>query len=134
MILAMLSQRWVFKVQILISLEIGKRNVELDFRRWLCRRSIHLSTGMLVYKDLMSKLAKYLLFISMSVSWLSSDPEFFMCASVMLPNIRDNNLAKSLAILWGGRSYARNNRSKRNVRFVSFRKTVNFRDYEVVID
>ena len=48
----------------------------------------------------MSKLAKYLLFISMSVSWLSSDPEFFMCVSLMVPNRGDNNLARSLAI-WG---------------------------------
>ena len=37
-----------------------------------------LSTGILVYKDMMSKLAKYLLCISMSVSLLSSDPEFFL--------------------------------------------------------
>ena len=57
---------------------------------------MHLSTVMLVYKDLICKLAKYLLFISMSVSWLSSDPEFFMCASLMVPN-----RGKSLAILWG---------------------------------
>ena len=73
---------------------------------------MHLSTGILVYKDLMSKLAKYWLFISMSVSWLSSDLGFFMCASLMVPNRGDNNLAKSLAILWGGRSYARNNFKK----------------------
>ena len=38
----------------------------------------------------------------MSVSWLSSDPEFFMCASRMVPNRGDNNLVRSLAILWGG--------------------------------
>ena len=56
----------------------------------------------LVYRDLMSKLAKYLLFISMSVSWLSSDPEFFMYVSLMVPNKGDNNLARSLAISWGG--------------------------------
>ena len=62
---------------------------------------MHLSAGMLVYKDLIPKLAKYLLFTSMSVSWLSSDSEFFMCASLMVPNTGDNNLAKSLAILWG---------------------------------
>ena len=49
----------------------------------------------------MSKQAKYLLFISMSVSWLSSDLEIFMCASLMVPNRGDTNLARSLAILWG---------------------------------
>ena len=49
----------------------------------------------------MSKLAKYLLFISMSVSWVSSDPEFFRCASLMVPHRGDNNLARSLVILWG---------------------------------
>ena len=38
---------------------------------------MHLSTGILVYKDLMSKLSKYLLCISMSVNLLSSDPKFF---------------------------------------------------------
>ena len=60
----------------------------------------------------MSKRAKYLLFISMSVSWLSSDLEFFMCASLMVPNRGDNRLARSLAILWGGcRSYTRNDES-----------------------
>ncbi len=62
---------------------------------------MHLSTGILVYKDLMSKLAKYLLCISMSVSLLSSDPEFFRCALLMVPNRGVNNLARSLAILWG---------------------------------
>ena len=56
---------------------------------------------MLVYRDLISKLAKYLLFISMSVNLLRSDPEFLMCASLIIPNRRDNNLARSLAILWG---------------------------------
>ena len=43
----------------------------------------------------MSKVAKYWLSISMSVSWLSRDLEFLMCASLMVPNRRDNNLAKS---------------------------------------
>ena len=62
---------------------------------------MHLSTGTLVCKVLISKLAKYLLLISMSVSWLSSEPEFFMCASLMVPNKGDNNLVRSLAILWG---------------------------------
>ena len=66
---------------------------------------MHLSTGILVYKDLMSKLAKYFLFILMSVSWLSSDPESFMCVSLMVPNTGDNNLARSLAILWGQMLY-----------------------------
>ena len=58
----------------------------------------------------MSKLAKYLLFITMSISWLSCDPEFFMCASLMVPNGGDNDLA-SLAILWGCRYHNRNNGS-----------------------
>ena len=118
----------VHKTQIFISLEIDRGNVELDFRRWLCRRSMDLSTGILVCKDFMSKLGKYLLFISMSVSWLSSDPEFFMCASLMVPNREDNNLAKSLAILWEILAILW------QIRFVGFRKTVNFRDYGVVID
>ena len=47
---------------------------------------MHLLTGMLVYRDFISKLAKYLLFISMSVNWLRSDLEFSMCASLMVPN------------------------------------------------
>ena len=55
---------------------------------------------MLAYRDLISKLAKYLLFISMSVNLLRSDPEFLMCASLMIPN-RNDILARSLAILWG---------------------------------
>ena len=67
---------------------------------------MHLSTGILVYKNLMSKLAKFLLCISMSVSWLSSDPEFFfMCESRMVYNRGDNNLARRLAILWGQIQY-----------------------------
>ena len=82
---------------------------------------------------MMSKLAKYLLFISMSVSWLSSDPEFFMCASLMVPNRGDNNLARSLAILWGADPMPKVI-GLRNIRFVGFRKTVNFRDCGVVID
>ena len=58
---------------------------------------MHLSTGMLVYRDLISKLANYLLFILMSVNLLS-DPEVLMGASLMVPNRGDNNLARSLAI------------------------------------
>ena len=53
---------------------------------------------MLAYRDLISKLAKYLWFISMSVNLLRNDPEFLMCASLMVPNRKDNNLARSLAI------------------------------------
>ena len=61
---------------------------------------MHLSTSMLIYRDLISKLAKYLLFISMSVNLLRRDPEFLMCVSLMVPNRGDNILARSLAILW----------------------------------
>ena len=35
----------------------------------------------------------------MSVNLLRSDPEFLMCASLMVPNRGDNNLARSLMIL-----------------------------------
>ena len=34
----------------------------------------------------------------MSVNLLTSHPEFSMCASLMVPNRGDNNLARSLAI------------------------------------
>ena len=47
----------------------------------------------------------------MSVSLLSSDPEFFRCALLIVPNKGDNNLARSSAILGGGRSYTRNDGS-----------------------
>ena len=59
---------------------------------------MHLSTGMLVYRDLISELAKYLLFLSMSVNLLRSVPEFSMCTSLIV----HNNLARSSAILGGG--------------------------------
>ena len=91
----------VHKVQILISLDIGRGNVALDSRRWLCKRWMHLSTGMLVYRDLMSKLAKYLLFISMSVYLLMSVIPNFLCVSLMVLNRGDNNMARGLTISWG---------------------------------
>ena len=88
------------KRQILISLERGRCNVVLHFRRWLCRCSIHLSTYILVYRNLISKQGKYLLFISMSVNLLRSDPEFLMCVSQIVRNRGNNNLARGLGILW----------------------------------
>ena len=48
---------------------------------------------MLVHRDLISKLAKYLLFILSSVNLLRGDSKFLMCASLMVPNGGDNILA-----------------------------------------
>ena len=60
---------------------------------------------MLVYKDLISKLARYLLFLSISDILLRSDPEFVMFASLMAAKRRDNihlditSLISSLPVL-----------------------------------
>ena len=55
---------------------------------------------MLVYRDLMSSLAKDLFFISMLIL-LRSEPELLICTSVIVPNNRDNVLAKNYAMLLG---------------------------------
>ena len=64
---------------------------------------MHLSTGILVYSDLISKQAKYLLLISISLNLLKRGPEFLVCVSLMVSK-------RGLAILWRSGSYARENK------------------------
>ena len=74
----------MYKVQILISLEIGRGNEVLDFRRWLWRRLMHLSIYMLVCRESISKLANYLLFISIVKYQISLFLSLSLCLSVSL--------------------------------------------------
>ena len=53
-----------------------------------------LSTGMFVYRDLISRLAKDLFFILMSISLSKSEPKLLMRASVTVLNNGNNVLAK----------------------------------------
>ena len=55
---------------------------------------------MLVYRDLMSRLAKDLFFVLMLIILLRSEPEILICASLIVPNIGDSDLANNVAMLW----------------------------------
>ena len=59
--------------QTLINLEMCRGKVMFLFRRWLSKRLIHLANGILVYRDLMSRLAKDLFFILMLLILLRSE-------------------------------------------------------------
>ena len=78
---------------------MGRGNIVFVFQKWFSKYSIHLSTGMLVYRDLMSRQAKDLFLISMLIILLRSKPELLMCASLIAPNNGDNVLAKSFTML-----------------------------------
>ena len=75
------------------------------------KRSIHLSTS--IKRDFISKQANDLFFISMSINSLRSELEFLMRASLIVSNREDNILDNSLAMLWGCRSFAKANSSKK---------------------
>ena len=58
---------------------------------------------MLVRRDLKLRQPGDLFFMLMLIIMLRSEPELLICASLIVSNNEDNNLAKSCATLWQGR-------------------------------
>ena len=65
------------------------------------REKWHDMMMMLVYRDLMSGLAKDLFFILILVILLRCEPELLICTSLIVPNNGDNVLAEYFAMLLG---------------------------------
>ena len=77
---------------------IGSCN-SLSLERCSLRSSRHFLTGMLVYRDLMSKLANFLPWMLIFLSLWSRSPEFLMWVGLMVPSRGVRIFASSLAIL-----------------------------------